>query len=149
MTLGPTPKTVIGLDFGERRIGVATGQQLIGSGRPLGVIHAISRADRLDGLAKYVKQWSPDLFVVGRPVHPDGSPHAMTQLCERFARQVSEHYRLPYALVDERYTSVEAQAIAQSSGKKAPDKQSIDAQAAALIVTQYFNEESWTLKPST
>ena len=135
--------TVIGLDFGERRIGVATGQQMIGAGRPLGVIHAISRADRLAGLAPYVARWSPDLFVVGRPVHTDGKAHGMTQLCERFARQVSEHYRLPFALVDERYTSVEAQAMPT----QLQDKHGIDALAAASIVTQYFNEKSWTQKP--
>ena len=128
--------TVLGLDFGERRIGVATGQTLIGTGRPLGVIHAISRADRLKYLAPYVREWSPDLLVVGRPVHPDGAAHTMTHLSERFARQVSEHYRLPFALVDERYTSVEA----ESSDQAAQDKHGLDALAAAAIVTQYFNE---------
>ena len=140
MKTSPAPTaasiTVLGLDFGERRIGVATGQALIGTGRPLGVIHAVSRADRLKYLAPYVREWSPDLLVVGRPVHPDGAAHTMTQLSERFARQVSEHYRLPYALVDERYTSVEAQLLDQAT----QDKHGVDALAAAAIVTQYFNE---------
>ena len=130
--------TVLGLDFGEKRIGVATGQALIGTGRPLGVIHAISRADRIKYLAPYIKTWSPDLLLVGRPVHPDGQAHLMTQLSERFARQVSEHFRLPFALVDERYTSVEAQSLDQAT----QNKHGVDALAAAAIVTQYFDEES-------
>lgn len=130
--------TVLGLDFGEKRIGVATGQALIGTGRPLGVIRAISRADRIKYLAPYIKTWSPDLLLVGRPVHPDGQAHLMTQLSERFARQVSEHFRLPFALVDERYTSVEAQSLDQAT----QNKHGVDALAAAAIVTQYFNEES-------
>ena len=140
MSARPAPITVIGLDFGEQRIGVATGQTLIGTGRPLGVIHAISRADRLKYLAAYVRQWSPDLFVVGRPLHPNGDVHEITQLSERFARQISEHYRLPYALVDERYTSVEAQSLDPVIQKK----HGVDALAAAAIVTQYFNEKSRT-----
>ena len=130
--------TVLGLDFGEKRIGVATGQALIGTGRPLGVIHAISRADRIKYLAPYIKTWLPDLLLVGRPVHPDGQAHLMTQLSERFARQVSEHFRLPFALVDERYTSVEAQSLDQAT----QNKHGVDALAAAAIVTQYFDEES-------
>lgn len=130
--------TVLGLDFGEKRIGVATGQALIGTGRPLGVIRAISRADRIKYLAPYIKTWSPDLLLVGRPVHPDGQAHLMTQLSERFARQVSEHFRLPFALVDERYTSVEAQSLDQAT----QNKHGVDALAAAAIVTQYFDEES-------
>ena len=135
MTHSTASVTVLGLDFGEKRIGVATGHTLLGTGRPVGVIHAISRADRLKYLAPYIKKWSPDLFVVGRPVHPDGATHLMTQLSERFARQISEHYRVPYVLVDERYTSVEAQSLDQGI----QNKHGVDALAAAAIITQYFD----------
>ena len=62
----------------------------------------------------------------------DGTPHKMTTLCERFARQLQGRYHLPVYFVDERYSS----AVVDS------DATWIDDEAAAVILQQYFDETS-------
>ncbi len=126
----PLEGTLLALDFGLARIGVARGSTLIGSAEPLMVIHAKTKADRWAALDKLVKEWEPVAFVVGVPRHGDGSPTDITPTCERFARQVAAKYRRPAFTVDERFSSV----VVES------DETYIDDEAAAVILDQYFRE---------
>ncbi len=59
---------------------------------------------------------------------------------ERFARQLEGRYRVPVSLVDERFTSVEAEDRLKSAKTKSPLKKNIDSVAAQLILEQYFDE---------
>ncbi len=133
------PVTVLGFDFGLARIGVAVGSSLVvgqsGRATPLAVLRVQSRAQRIAQIEPYVAQWRPDRLVVGKPLYPDGQPHEMTLLSEKFARQIKEHFALPVCMVDERYTSVQA-------AQDGADQSNIDAHAAALIVQQYFSQIS-------
>lgn len=108
--------TVLAFDFGLKRIGVAVGNRLVGGARPLTVIEAEGDARRFEAVGKLIAEWGPQRLVVGRPCHPDGTPHDMTARCERFARQLDGRYRLPVHLVDERYTSAAAAAEAAEDG---------------------------------
>jgi putative Holliday junction resolvase len=69
--------------------------------------------------------------VVGLPLHPDGAEHEMTVRCRRFANQLKGRYGVEVELVDERYSSA---VITQKRGEV------IDAQAAAIILQQYFDQ---------
>jgi putative Holliday junction resolvase len=71
------------------------------------------------------------LCVVGLPLHPDGAEHEMTQRCRRFANQLHGRFGIPSVLVDERYSSA---VISARRGER------VDAQAAALILQQYFDQ---------
>lgn len=124
------PATVLGLDFGVRRIGVATGNAVTGTAQPLRTIAAQGDA-RWDALKQVIGQWQPDALVVGVPRHPDGAEHEVTQQARRFARQLQGRFRLPVHEVDERYTSVDAQAAGASD---------TDAGAACLIIEQFYRE---------
>ncbi|UCE31352.1 MAG: Holliday junction resolvase RuvX [Burkholderiales bacterium] len=126
-----TGETVLAFDFGLKRIGVAVGNTVTGGARPLEVLHAETRAQRAAGVARLLADWRPARLVVGRPLHPDGSPHAMTRSAERFARALQAAHRLPVMLVDERFSS----AVLERGGSRADD-----AQSAALILQQYFDE---------
>ncbi|ROR34516.1 Holliday junction resolvase RuvX [Inmirania thermothiophila] len=123
------PRTVLGFDYGRRRIGVAVGQELTGTARALGVVPARRGEPDWERIRRLVAQWRPDLLVVGCPRHMDGSEHEMTRAARRFARRLGGRCRLPVAEVDERLTSAEAEAL----GGAEP----VDAIAARLIV------ESW------
>ncbi len=127
-------KTILAFDFGEQRIGIAVGQSITGHATPLCTINARSRVERLEKIAVYIHEWQPDLLVVGQPFFADGQAHQMTALAAKFARQISEHFKLPHVLVDERYTSVEAATATNASESKV----GLDAAAAALIAEQYF-----------
>jgi len=126
------PVTLLGFDFGTKRIGVASGNRLLGSATALKTI-AVQGDARFVAIGKLIQEWQPDALVVGVPRHPDGQPHEMTQRALRFAGQLRGRYHLPVMEVDERYTSAEAQA---------QGARDLDAASAALILEQYFREHS-------
>ena len=133
--------TFLAFDFGERRIGVALGNDLTETANPLTAIEAINDDARFAAIAGLVKEWGPSAFVVGRPSHPDGKPHAMTARCEKFARQLTGRFDRPSYLVDERYTSVDAaHALTGSRLSGQERKKAIDAEAAAQILRRFFEE---------
>jgi putative Holliday junction resolvase len=124
-------ETLLGFDFGSSRIGAAVGNTLTASARPLAQIDNRVSARGFDAIGRLLTEWQPQRLVVGRPLHPDGTPHDMTARCERFARQLHGRFGLPVDLVDERYSTVEAES-GGGSGRN------IDAQAAAIILQQYL-----------
>ena len=75
--------TVLAFDFGEKRIGVATGETLLVNAHPLTVIHAESSAGQLAAIATLIAEWRPVQLVVGLPTHADGTPHEMTRRARR------------------------------------------------------------------
>jgi putative Holliday junction resolvase len=125
-------ETLLGFDFGIRRIGIAVGNTLTGSARALQIVPTEPLAARWSAIAALIAQWAPQRLVVGRPLHPDGALLPVTRLCERFARQLTGRFDLPVELVDESFSSVEARAL---SGRGAP----VDAEAAAVILRQYLS----------
>jgi putative Holliday junction resolvase len=148
--------TVLAFDFGLRRIGVAVGNRLTGGARPLAVVQGDNDSQRFEAIGRLISEWTPQRLVVGHPRHPDGAAHAMTARSERFARQLEGRFRLPVTLVDERYSSAEAEAQdrdararasagrgrAGSAGNAAHQRRhaSLDAEAAAIILRQYWSE---------
>ncbi len=123
-------QTALAFDYGVRRLGVATGSRFTGNAEPLKTI-ALEGDARFAAIEKIIREWQPDALVIGVPFHPDGAEHEITQRARRFGRQLKGRFRLPVFEVDERYTSVEAQA----QGAK-----DIDSASAALILEQFFRE---------
>ena len=135
--------TFLAFDFGERRIGVALGNDLTETANPLTAIVAVNDDARFTAIGALVKEWGPSAFIVGRPSHPDGRPHAMTTRCEKFARQLAGRFDRPSYLVDERYTSVDAAHALAVTGSRLSGqdrKKAIDAEAAAQILRRFFEE---------
>ena len=97
---------VLAFDFGTRRIGVAVGEMMLGSARPLTTISAEANDVRFTAIGKLVAEWQPAALVVGLPLSLDGEPGDMTARCKRFARQLEGRFRLPVTLVDERWAVV-------------------------------------------
>jgi putative Holliday junction resolvase len=129
--------TLLAFDYGEKRIGVAVGNSLTRSARPLVVVQNRSREYRFDAVGKLIGEWKPDALVVGLPMHPDGTPHEMTQLAKRFGNQLNGRFNLPVTWVDERYSSVEAEAGMRANGRSGTDM--LDAEAACIILQQYLD----------
>ncbi len=141
---GQALDTALSFDFGLKRIGVAVGSRLSGGGQPLKVIVADDDARRFEAIGALIAEWQPALLVVGRPQHPDGAPLPVTARCEKFARQLNGRFGLPVNLVDESYSSLAAGENLRQSGRRgragAPD----DAEAAAIILRQYWSESDPT-----
>ncbi|MNR78135.1 putative Holliday junction resolvase [compost metagenome] len=124
-------ETVLGFDFGLKRIGVAVGNTLIKQAQPLTIISAATNDAKFAAIAELVQQWQPTRCIVGLPRHPDGDEHEMTVRCRRFANQLHGRFNVATVLVDERYSSA---VISHQRGEL------IDDQAAAIILQQYFDD---------
>ncbi|MBV2234030.1 MAG: Holliday junction resolvase RuvX [Sterolibacterium sp.] len=132
--------TVLAFDFGLRRIGIALGEHLLGQARALTVLHASGQAERFRQIDPLIGEWQPQRLVVGLPRALDGSDHDMTRHCRRFAEQLAIRYRLPVQLVDERFSSAEADARLAADGLDwRTRKQQLDAVAAQIILQDYFD----------
>lgn len=133
----------LGLDFGERRIGVATGQPMTGTARPLRTIrHA---GDPLPELAGILAEWKPAGVVVGLPLAADGTESAISRTVREFAERLgSAHPDLRIVLHDERFSSREADArfrAARREGRaRRRDAAELDSHAAAVILESWLAE---------
>ncbi len=125
-------QSCLAFDFGTRRIGVASGNALLGQGQARCTLN-VAGTQHFDAIGKLIQEWQPGALVVGVPFHPDGAAHENTVRARRFARQLHGRFKLPVHEVDERYTTTEALA----SGARGDET---DAQSAALILTQFFNQ---------
>jgi len=133
--------TVLAFDFGTRRIGVALGNALTRIARPLTMIDREASAARFEAIASLIDEWRPDILIVGRPLHADGSEHEMTARAERFARQLSGRFGLQVTCVDERYTTLAADAELAGAGVRGRRRKAArDAVAAQLILQSWFDE---------
>jgi putative holliday junction resolvase len=122
-------RTVLGFDFGLKRIGVAVGEPELRTAHPLPAI------SRFDDIPPLVAQWAPARLVVGRPLTVAGEAHAMTRQADDFARRLERRFKLPVARVDERFSSVEAESRLRGAKRK-----NVDSVAAQLLLEQYFDE---------
>jgi putative Holliday junction resolvase len=125
------PQSFLAFDYGQKRTGVASGNLLLGA-RPLTTVKAEGAA-RFEPIGQLIREWQPDALVVGVPFHPDGAEHENTRLARRFARQLHGRFGLPVHEVDERYSTTEV----LSGGAR-----DADAAAAALLLEQYFHEQT-------
>jgi putative pre-16S rRNA nuclease len=140
---GPDPGsvsgTVLGFDFGERRIGVAVGETATRIANPLGAIDASANEARFREIDKLVREWQPSAFVVGQPHHADGSEHPIAKLAGKFARRLQARYQRPVLMVDETLSSATAEADLRGVRTRAARKSDIDAMAATLILQSYLD----------
>lgn len=132
--------TLIGFDFGSRRIGVAVGETGTRIASPLGAIDAPANEARFEAIGRIVAEWRPAGFVVGRPRHDDGSEHEVARLAEKFARRLEARYGLPVAFVDETLSSATAEASLRETRTRPGRKADVDALAAAIILQSYLDE---------
>jgi putative Holliday junction resolvase len=135
-----TSGTVLGFDFGAKRIGVAVGEQQLKLAHPLVTIDAEDREHRFTAIDKLVAEWRPAHLVLGLPLAADGSEHEMTKRARRFGRQLHARYRLDVKFVDERYSSTAAEESLRSQRVDLRNnKNLIDAAAAQIILQGYFD----------
>jgi len=141
------PKVVLAFDFGRRRIGVACGDTISRSASALRAVPSGPEGPRWELIGSMLRDWQPDMAVVGLPYNVDGSDSDMTKAARGFAAELARRYSLEVALVDERYSSLEAEArlkSARESGlrRRRVGKSDVDAAAASVILERWFTERN-------
>lgn len=134
--------TVLGFDFGRRRIGVAVGQGITRSATPVTTLDARSGEPDWPQLLALINEWRPTELVVGLPYNADGTPHDLTHEAETFVRSLAERSGLAVHTVDERLTSIEAERTlraGRAEGRRRVAKGHVDAVAACVILESWLN----------
>lgn len=126
---------ILGIDFGERRIGVAISDTTASVCTPLATISRRSDLDAVRELIELADDEGVEAFVVGEPRRLDGSRGDAAERAASFARKLEKASGLPCELIDEALTSVEAEARLRSAGvdpRRHPGR--IDAVAAQILL---------------
>jgi putative Holliday junction resolvase len=147
-TVQPGNRLALGFDFGTKRIGIAVGQEMIGTARPISTLTYLENAHRFAAIQKLIEEWHPDLLVVGLPMNVDGTEHEMSARCRRFANQLYGRFKIPVALVDERFSSVVAEEELAGRGMNWQERKAVvDAEAARLILESFFQGTQHEMYP--
>lgn len=128
---------ILGLDYGERRIGVAVANTIARLPQPLQAIQQSSRV--WEDLQAIIEAETINACVVGLPRNLTGNDTAQTESARAFAKELEERMKLPVSLQDEALTSVQAEAELTARGKRF-DKDMIDSLAAVYILEDYLQE---------
>jgi putative Holliday junction resolvase len=130
--------TVLAIDYGERRLGVAVGELSLGIARPLTTIAAGSDRARLEALQSVIREWEPVLVIVGEPAHLDDRPHPLAERCRAFADKLSRRFGVEVQMVDERLTSAVAESELAQAGVRAQRRREVVDQVAAQVILETY-----------
>ncbi|MCL1048570.1 Holliday junction resolvase RuvX [Shewanella abyssi] len=135
-------RTVLGFDYGTKSIGIAIGQELTASARPLMSIKAIDGIPKWEEIGNIITEWQPDLIVVGLPLNMDGTEQEITLRAKKFGNRLNGRFGIKVVNQDERLTTADAKArLFEMGGYKALTKGQVDAMSAVLIIESYFENQ--------
>lgn len=145
----PAPELILAFDYGTRRVGVAAGDTLTRTARPLAVLEVRGAFPWTD-IDRLVADYTPTQLVVGLPYNMDGTDTGMTAPARDFSQALEARLHLPVHLVDERLSSRDAQAElreARASGlqRKRVTHADVDRVAAKVILDRWFASQPATL----
>ena len=128
---------VLGLDHGERRIGVAVSDATGTIATPHSVIDRRGQ-DVSDVLRSVIDEYDVEVIVVGLPLHLSGDEGASAKSARSFAEAVAEATGLPVALQDERFTTVTAEAALLEGGVRRRERREVRDKVAAAVMLQGY-----------
>jgi putative Holliday junction resolvase len=145
-TGGTEPFTVLAFDFGLKRIGLAAGETLTGTAAPLAAVSVTQSGPDWASIERELRSLRPRMLVVGAPYNADGTPGALAKAAQRFASELENRFGLPVSRVDERWSSLEANAAlkarrASGERRKKIKREDIDSAAAAVILERWLAGE--------
>ena len=139
----PGVRSVLGFDYGIKRIGLAIGQTITGTASPLTTLQAVNQSPDWVGIETQIRQWKPDALVVGIPYLLDGGETDTTRAARNFSKELERRYKLPVYLIDESLSSYAAEDMLRQDIKLAKhNKDEIDKMAAAIIVQSWLNSQT-------
>ena len=144
---GGQAQCILALDFGLRRIGIATANRISNTASALTTVAARDGEPDWATLDQLVADWEPDILVLGLPYNTDGSDSKMTARVRLFQQQLATRYSLRVATTDERYTSAEAELLLKTARQKGTKrkpirKEEVDSLAAQLIAESWLHSQT-------
>ncbi len=131
----------MGLDIGDRWIGVALSDPSAKLASPLTILKRSDDMADMEAIVSIIKEHDVGLVVVGLPRMLDGSLGIQAQKVEAFTRQLQDRIDIPVEFRDERLTTVSARRLMRESGTKKARRKRDDAIAAAVILQAFLDED--------
>ena len=131
--------TLLAFDFGTRKIGLASGQSLTGTGSPLPALPCREGIPDWEQGRRLLAEWQPDLLLVGLPLNMDGTDSDLSQRARRFAGRLKGRFGKPVQLIDERLSTREARDRLGDHYRGGSDPR-VDSMAAVLLIESFFND---------
>ncbi|MFD3260110.1 Holliday junction resolvase RuvX [Paenibacillus lentus] len=134
---------IMGLDYGDRRIGVAVSDIFGWTAQGVQVIERRREGDEYDRIAELANQHEVEEIVVGLPKNMNGSVGPRGEICKDFAEELQNRIKVPVHLWDERLTTVSAQrTLIEADVSRKKRKGIVDKMAAVLILQNYLDSKS-------
>jgi putative Holliday junction resolvase len=137
---------VLGIDFGERRIGLALSDPTGTIASPLPTLRRrAGKRPPIQALAETAREHGVGAIVMGLPLTPAGEDSEWTREVRRVAEALASRTELEVHLVDERFTSAQAERAVRGLGlpkAKREEKSRVDAAAAVIILQSWLNRQS-------
>tara|TARA_Y100000741_G_C17994470_1_gene453432 strand:+ start:224 stop:637 length:414 start_codon:yes stop_codon:yes gene_type:complete len=132
----------LGIDFGEKRVGLAISDRSNLIASPFKTINYINENDLVNQLEKIVIENNIENFVLGLPINMKGEDTTQTKIVREFKESLSS-LDLPIVYEDERLSSISAKnSLILQNIKTGHNKPEIDKTAAAIILQQYLDKNS-------
>jgi len=133
---------ILGLDVGERRIGVAIADEGVRVALPVAVVERREPPADLDAIARLVQEQGAEAVVIGLPISLNGSLGPQAQTVKAFGQELATRLALPIEYWDERLSTVEARRRLADAGRRGPKaKARRDAAAAAIVLQSYMDSQ--------
>ncbi|RCW65508.1 putative Holliday junction resolvase [Marinobacter nauticus] len=139
----PGNRRLLAFDFGTRRIGVASGQEMLGTGQPLAMLPARDGIPDWQQIEALLADWQPDIVLVGLPLNMDDTENEMCARARKFGKRLHGRYHITVEMVDERLTSYEAKGeVMAGGGSRDFGRHGVDDRAAVLILETWCREQA-------
>lgn len=129
---------VLGLDYGDRRIGVAICDELGMTARGIGTVVRKNRDADLAAIVEFVERFGVEQIVIGYPLRIDGSEGIQCDKVNRFARRLENLLSLPVIRRDEAFSTKEAEELLREAGVRREKKRAFVDRIAACIILQGY-----------
>ena len=131
-------KTLLAFDYGTKNIGVASGQTITRSANSQPALKAKDGVPDWNQIEKLLKEWKPDLVLIGLPLNMDDSESELSARARKFANRLHGRFGVKVEMVDERLSSFEAKGeVMERGGSRDYKNNPVDSIAARVIL------ESW------
>jgi putative Holliday junction resolvase len=131
------PARVLGLDIGDRRVGIALSDGLRLTAQPLITMGRTSLKQELKNIARLIRKHNVGEIVAGNPLHMSGEASAQAAKAQAFAQALHEHFALPVHLQDERLSSAAAEELLDRMGHpRGPERKAVLDQWSAVVILQ-------------
>ncbi|MBZ5876467.1 MULTISPECIES: Holliday junction resolvase RuvX [Chromohalobacter] len=137
-------RLVLAFDYGTRRIGVAVGNEMLGSATALAPLPARNGIPEWQQIGQLLNEWQPDLLVVGLPLNMDGTESDMSRRARKFGNRLHGRFGKPVEVFDERGSTRAAKRIARDAGHRGNYRDDgVDGIAAQLILESFFADDTF------